>query len=340
MEVNDKEINKKEEFDYLWILIKNWKKLLLSGVILFFIGGITFFFVGKSISSTSSFLIRLPKEINTPYGTYELMTYNPSFYIEQLESSQFRQKVCDYFNIKDVSSINLIITTEGTRQIIEDKVIYPEKYELTVEADDDLMVDSINDKALILFKQNMDQLFFRNVKRGVYNDLSKSIKSLSYTIQSKRALIDSISTIKVSEVLMRGNKVRNLDDQIYALNEKDNSAKELLLAMMINNGKNGPNYYKNAVLVLEQNQLTKSKNLLAKDQLLLKDVSQLKWNAEVDAQLNRLFSDSFLLLSPSKIDTISRIGLLLKALLFAVVGTAMVSLIILIREYYSDKLNA
>lgn len=325
-----------EEFDYFFVLLKNWKKILLTGLIFCFIGGVIVFFSSHNYSSQSSFVVDLPSTIHSVFGDYSLKTSNPQYYIDRMESNSFNHDLHSDLGIKESNQFLLKINTDEVKKISEDKIIYPKKFDLTVTADRSKDIEKINNDAIALYLKEMDKFILHEAVTQFSRSLNKSIHQLKINIKNQAEFVDSLSFLELTNKYSATNTLE--DQQKLAFQEPiNNSTEKSILAAMIYSKGNGAQRYIHARLMLEKTTLVELRNSLIKDQTLLAKLTK-ESDEDRATILNHLFSNHFVVLIPAeKLKTNSLKSVIGKLFIAFIIGVILISMFILIRTYYADK---
>jgi hypothetical protein len=329
----------KVEFDYFYVLLKNWKAILLSCVAFLLVGLAYIFILPKPYTAKSTLSVALNTDIHTNYGAYHLKTDNPLHYLKSLEQKKFKDSVLVKTESKNLNGITFEVKEEKIK--VDTKIsaeTSPKKFDFIVYGEKKDKLVEINEQALSMFLINTD----RNIQNDMYNQFSSGLKiqidSFKFIIQSKEKLINELKRDLKSGVQIKTDKTnfKNLiDDRL--INSLEGSERGLIVAMMLN-GDKGNKYYQETMLSYEEVQLKILENSLERQDLLLKNLIETNEKGNLSTLFNLPFSNNYFLLSSAEVREVSYFSRDIKRIIiFLFFGLLISSSVVLISSYYKLK---
>src|SRR5690554_260898 len=329
--------NSKVEFDYLYLLLKSWKTILIFGLVFFVIGVLIVSFSSKIHTATSSFSITLKPNIATAYGSYDLKTKNPLHYLEKIEKNDFKEKVLIESGYESLKDIKFEIEEEEIKVDPKSSLpIPPEKFDFLVSGFEEKALPKINETAITLFLESMD----RNIQNEMYNQFIAekriTIDNLQFAIDIKQKLIDELKEGLKSGVKVKTDKTNFkelIDDRL--INSLEGSERGLIISMMLS-GDKGNQYYQETILTVEEVQLKTMLNSLERQELLLAKLIENKENGTLSSIFNLPFSTDYYMLTSPEVENVSALaGNLKKIIIFTFLGLFFSTSYVLAKGYYN-----
>jgi len=335
---------KKEEFDYFYALIKNWRTILLISSCFLLVGLVSLFVTSKTHSSKSTFSISLNSQINTAYGSYNLKTLNPMHYLSFVELNQFENNVLAKVDQEGLTDVQFKIEEEKPVTSSNNLTpVYPNKFELIVSGNNEKYLNVINDFAIDELLSFTDKKIQTDMLNHFSSTLTFDIENLNFSIQIKEELINSLkdelnrNTENRNSVVSKNNVI---DSRL--LNSLAGDEQSLVVSILLNEEK-GSEHFQMAILAIEEIQLRKMKNELNRKSLLLKKLVDAERSDNLNDLFPQPFGDSFMSLTPSEVQFLDGRSFFIKRVaIFLFLGLFISFSVVLLRSYYSlmykDKL--
>lgn len=339
MNNNPNKTSSKKDFDFFYILIKNWKTILVTCSVFLLIGLLYFVIVPKTYIAKSYFSIALSSRVQTAYGGYQMKTQDPMNYLATLGLRKFKDSVITKIGVSNPDDYKIEIR-ENKVNIPPNstEVFYSDKFELNVSGREYDRLVEVSDELIKTFLKQTDYEIQKDMYKFFIADLNISIESLTFDITSKRELIKSIEEIIESNSgASTGKQAINDLANSNILSNMVGGEKGLIISMLLNEEK-GSEYYQRAVLSIEELQLKVLENNLNRKKLLLSKLNENGMDGDLSHIHNSPFSTSYLSLTPSEIQPDEGIkGYIRRCAVFFFFGFFLSATVILIRSYYSFK---
>src|SRR5690554_747702 len=335
--------NSKVEFDYFYLIIKNWKTIGITCLSFLFVAIIYIIIFSKVHTAKSTFSIALKGNVSTAYGSYDLKTGNPLHYLEIIEKEEFKEEVLVESGYEKLKGIKFEIEEEEVKVDPKTTIpLTPRKFDFLVSGYNKKALPEVSEAALTIFLESMD----RNIHNDMFNqfstDLNLQIDNLKFSIEIKEKLIAELKeNIKGgSQVITSDENYRELiDDRL--IKKLEGSERALIVSMMLSGDKRYE-HYQESMLTIEEVRLKTMFNSLENNELLLNKLVENKNNGTLSSIFNFPFSTNYYMLTSPEVENNSNLsGNLKKIMIFTFLGlffsTSYVLGIGYYNMYYKDK---
>jgi hypothetical protein len=334
----DNSNNKKKDFDYFFIVLKNWKFIVTICIASALISGALLILIPKSYFVKSSFAISLPKSILSASGNYAMKTINPNHYLSKVERELFKQKVLENLNLTGRESVKIVLASESPdfKQDANYEV-YPNKFDLIISDNYKDSLVEINEEAISLLLNTTDETILEDMSSQFTVNLNIEISDLNREVQTKTELVleyeNQLDIIKGQQSSDRNN-IDDIGDS-RLLNNVEDEDKGLVISMLLNEEK-GIEFFYSAIISLEKVRLNKLKNNLKEKEILITKLKACTEKEDYLTMFKKPFSSNFIMLSSAQFyEPIKSNGSIKFLILVVFISFIVSTTIVLVREYYN-----